>query len=58
MEAVWRGEKYDQFRQLTMRRLLPTCHRCCDLFDESAGDPFAFINGSRERFQIGARQDP
>jgi radical SAM protein with 4Fe4S-binding SPASM domain len=57
LEAVWLGERYNQFRQLAMRRLLPTCHRCCDLFDESAGDPFAFINGSRERFQIGAGLD-
>jgi Fe-coproporphyrin III synthase len=52
MAEVWRSPKYDEFRELTMRRLLPTCRRCCDLFDESAGDPYAFINGSRERFDI------
>ena len=55
MQEVWRSEEYDRFRELTMRRLLPTCRRCCDLFDESAGDPYAFINNSRDQFELSGR---
>jgi len=44
---VWRGERYARFREMVNRRLLPTCTRCCDLYDEAADDPAAFVSDSR-----------
>jgi radical SAM protein with 4Fe4S-binding SPASM domain len=52
LDKIWHGEMYSSFRKLVMNRLLPTCKRCCDLFDESQGDPYAFVNGSRMKYQL------
>jgi len=37
LEEVWRSPKYDRFRELVDARLLPVCHRCCELFGEEEG---------------------
>ena len=37
LEQVWRSERYDRFRELVGERLLPVCHRCCELFGEDQG---------------------
>lgn len=50
---IWTGENYARFRADVGRRLYPTCYRCCDLFDETLGDPDAFLNGSRENVKLG-----
>ncbi|HWT29801.1 MAG TPA: radical SAM protein [Propylenella sp.] len=47
LPEVWTGAAYRRFRQDVGQRLLPTCRRCCDLFDETQGDPDAFLNDSR-----------
>jgi MoaA/NifB/PqqE/SkfB family radical SAM enzyme len=52
LPEVWRGDAYARFRRYVSERLLPTCKRCCDLFDETQGDPFAFVTGSREAHQL------
>ena len=49
---VWHGEEYARFRALVEDRLLPTCHRCCDLFDETKGDPAAFVTNSRLQYRL------
>lgn len=52
LRDIWTGENYSRFRADVGRRLYPTCHRCCDLFDETLGDPDAFLNGSRENLKL------
>lgn len=47
LSAIWLGEEYMKFRNHVKQKLFPTCVRCCDLFDESQGDPNAFLNESR-----------
>jgi len=37
---IWHGEKYETFRRLIDRSLLPICSRCCDLLDESNGNTY------------------
>ncbi|WP_284125081.1 radical SAM protein [Parerythrobacter aestuarii] len=54
MSEVWHGQKYEDFRNEIAQNLLPTCMRCCDLFDETNGDPSSFVSGSREGLAVRA----
>lgn len=47
LSEVWQGRPYSNFRKILERRLLPTCSRCCDLFDETKGEPGGFFNQTR-----------
>lgn len=49
LPEIWQGERYAQFRRFVTGRLLPTCIRCCDLYDEAGDDPYAFVSGSRDQ---------
>lgn len=37
---IWENEKYNKFRELLDKKLLPMCYRCCDMLDESDGNIF------------------
>jgi radical SAM protein with 4Fe4S-binding SPASM domain len=54
LRDIWHGPRYAAFRSVVTRRLLPTCRRCCDLFDETQSDPDAFLTQSRLENAISA----
>jgi radical SAM protein with 4Fe4S-binding SPASM domain len=53
LNEIWYGDAYRRFRELVTARLLPTCARCCDLLDETKGDPMSFVNDSRLKHRVG-----
>ena len=47
LDELWHGERYAKFREFVTSRLLATCLRCCDLYDEAGDDPLAFVKDTR-----------
>ena len=41
--SIWNGKKYQSFRDLLGKQILPMCYRCCDMLDESDGNTFSAI---------------